>query len=113
MHELAIASALVDVLIEEIEREGGGRLVEALLSIGGLGSLEPHALSVCFETIVEGTALDGAHLSVRRLPIRIHCRVCARDGVSDERFRCAGCDGDDVIVLPSEPMRVESMTIQR
>lgn len=113
MHEMAITIALVDVLNEEIEREGGGWLVDVVLTVGGLGALEPGALSACFETVVEGTALEGASLSVRRLPIRIHCRSCDCDGISDEHFRCIDCGGIDVVVLASEPMRVESMTIRR
>ncbi|NLH81892.1 MAG: hydrogenase maturation nickel metallochaperone HypA [Phyllobacteriaceae bacterium] len=113
MHEMAITIALVDVLNEEIERAGGGRLVDVVLTVGGLGALEPGALSACFETVVEGTALEGARLSVRRLPIRIHCRGCRADGICDEHFRCLDCGGTDLVVLGSEPMRVESMTMTK
>lgn len=113
MHELAITSALIDVIREEVERDGGGRVVGVALSLGGLQSLEPHSLALCFETMVEGTFMEGAVLTVERLPIRVHCRACGRDVISDERFRCGSCDGRDVVVLPTEPMRVESITVRR
>lgn len=113
MHELAITTALIEVVREEVERSGGGQVVRIDLTVSGFESLEPHSLNLCFEMMTEGTAMEGAVIEVKRLPIRIRCKTCDADRISDERFHCEICNGTDVVLLPSEPMRVNSVTVRR
>ena len=45
MHEMSLCLALVDLLAERLQAEGGTRVVRVQLAIGALGHVEPEALA--------------------------------------------------------------------
>lgn len=103
--------ALVDVVTEEVRRVGGGKVSDVAVEIGGLQSIEPQSLELCFETIVEGTDLEGARLVVTRRPIRVRCDTCRGDTVADRFFRCTTCGGRETAVIASGGLTVASIRL--
>lgn len=113
MHEIAITTALMNAVSKEVQRRGGGQVIEIAMSVGGLQSVDPHSIQSCFTFLAEGTIMDGAVLMVKRLPIVIHCNACSTDGVADNDFHCRECGGVDVRILSSGGMTVDSIVVSQ
>jgi hydrogenase nickel incorporation protein HypA/HybF len=61
MHELAIASAIVEMVVEVA---GGKRVSRVVVEIGKLAAVLPDALRFSFDVASEGTSAAGAALEV-------------------------------------------------
>lgn len=111
MHELAIVTAFMEVVDEEVRSRGGGRVAAITLCVGGLQAVEPATLTSCFQLLAEGTVMDGAALTVERLPVRIHCHSCNAERQADSRFHCASCGGADVAIVSTGGLFVKSIVL--
>ena len=111
MHELAICCSLVDVVCAELRRQGGGRVREIRMSIGGLQSIEPATLVSSFDIVSADTPLRGAVLKVRRRPLRVLCRACDGERTATPSFRCETCGSGEVQMLPGEGMTVDEIVL--
>ncbi len=93
MHELSIATAIVDACAE---RAGGARVLRVRLEIGQLAAVMPDALRFCFDVCAQGTPLEGAELDIIEIPGRGACAATAahdgaRDAVRPLRLRQLRC----------------------
>jgi len=93
MHELSIATSIVEIAVEHARREGGGRVTGVTLRIGRLSCVHEDALRSSFDLVTEGTPLAGASLDVIEVPVRIWCAICKAEvelpGI--QRFACPAC----------------------
>jgi hydrogenase nickel incorporation protein HypA/HybF len=110
MHELSICRAIIGI----VERHADGRgVARVCIDVGGLRQVVPETLAGCWELAVEGTALDGAALDVRSLPVAIACRGCGAVTVLEHPvFRCSACAGQDVAVTSGNELNVTSLVLQ-
>jgi len=110
MHELSIASAIVDIAC----RHADGRRVEKVeLRVGRLRQVVPDALVFAFELVAQGTAVDGAELEIEEVPVRVECRSCGAEGdVEELPLACKGCGSLDVKVTAGEELEVEALVLE-
>jgi hydrogenase nickel incorporation protein HypA/HybF len=113
MHEVAIACALFDLVVQHASRYPTERVSGVTMSIGGLQALEPASIQVCFAHLAEGTHIAGAVLSINRRPVTAFCRDCGKEHVVDSQLRCASCHGESVQGFASEGMLLEKISIRR
>jgi len=76
MHELSIALSMLDVVAEEAERQGGGRVVAIHMKLGPLSGVVKQALISAYELAREGTGMETAELLVEDVPIVAFCGLC-------------------------------------
>jgi len=77
MHELAIASAILERAQAAAAGNGGGRVLKIGLRIGEISGVEPDALTFGIEALSKGTPLEGVALEVERPRRRQRCAACA------------------------------------
>ncbi len=83
------------------------------LTVGDLAGVNVESLEFAFDCLVRGTALDGAHLEVERVPVTVACRMCGtRSGITDWRFRCAHCGSDAVSVATGRELDLRSLDVE-
>jgi hydrogenase nickel incorporation protein HypA/HybF len=113
MHELSIASSIVEIAGEHARREGGGRVASVTLRIGRLSSVHEDALRYSFDLVTEGTPLAGATLAVIEVPVRIWCALCEAEvelpGI--QRFACPTCGHLSGDVRAGRELDIESIQI--
>ncbi|GGR93565.1 hydrogenase maturation nickel metallochaperone HypA/HybF [Deinococcus sedimenti] len=68
MHEASVALALVDVATEALHEHGGARVTALTVRVGAWSSVVPEALMAAFPACAAGTPLQGARLTVVRVP---------------------------------------------
>ncbi|MEU0249063.1 hydrogenase maturation nickel metallochaperone HypA [Streptomyces sp. NPDC006235] len=94
MHELSIATAIIE-RAGELARADGTHAVSAVtVRVGELAGVVPDALDFAFEVARDGTALAGARLVVEQVPAQAWCGPCAEEfpvGMPPF-FWCPRCD---------------------
>ena len=113
MHELSIARSIVEIVTEEAQRHGCGKVAEVTLRIGRLAAVHEQALRYSFSLVVEDTPLAGASLAVIEVPVRIWCRVCEAEvelpGI--QRLACPACGHVSGDIRAGRELEIESIQI--
>ncbi len=92
MHELSIASAILDSVRKEAEKRPGVRVTKVGVRIGALSGVEPEALSFGFSALVQGSDLDPLALEIESVPRRQRCPACAFTfEVTGDTLACPRC----------------------
>lgn len=93
MHELSIATTLIDEVEKHRAGAGGGRVIAVTLRIGRLSTVQEGPLRYCFSWASQGTAVSGARLEIINVPVRIWCAACAteREFPGIQRLACPEC----------------------
>ncbi len=110
MHELSVASAVVDTAV----RHAAGRPVTAVhVRLGVLRQVVPGSLEFFFGIVARDTVCEGAVLTHEVVQARLHCRDCTHEWTIDvPAFRCPQCDGVDVEVQAGEELEVETIEVE-
>ncbi|MGW2035901.1 hydrogenase maturation nickel metallochaperone HypA [Streptomyces sp. NPDC001761] len=101
MHELSIATAIVEQAAEIARADGATGVASVTVRVGELAGVVPDALHFAFEVARDGTALAGARLVVERVTARAWCGGCAEEFAlgMPPFFWCPRCD------RPSQELR--------
>jgi hydrogenase nickel incorporation protein HypA/HybF len=110
VHELSVASAIVDTVLLHAE---GRRVTGVTVRTGRLRQVVPASLEFYFEIVARGTGCEGARLHQDLVPAVLRCEACAHDWEIDlAEFRCPKCGATDVVVLSGEEFEVEWIEIE-
>jgi hydrogenase nickel incorporation protein HypA/HybF len=108
MHELSITQSVVDAVAE---RAADSRVLSIRLTVGRLSGVVPDAMQFCFELITEGTALEGARLTIDRPAGRAHCATCGCDFELADLILLCPCGSADVAVLTGRELQITSVEV--
>ncbi len=107
MHELSIASQLVDQVIQHAQANDAIHVREVIVKVGAMQLVVPEALHTAFEAVTEGTIAEGATLEIREVQPMAKCRAC-RNEFSPEigNYVCPQCgqanaqiiQGNDIVL---------------
>ena len=86
MHELGIASSILESVQKEAHRHPGARITKVGVKVGELAGVDVDALQFGFECIVKETEWEGLILAVESIPRVQRCPRC------QEEFRMADYD---------------------
>ncbi len=122
MHELSVASAIVDTAI----RHARGRPVSVVyLRVGALRQVVEESLSFYFDVVTRDTLCEQARLEIEPVAALMRCRSCGQEWdpaprpALDEdelivlpRFRCPACSAAGAEVLAGNELLVDSIDVQ-
>ena len=114
MHELSIASSVVETVTEAAANHPGARVKSVRLRIGALAGVVQDSLEFCWQLATEGTPLAGSALEVRKLPVVVHCAQCNADEELDglQSFRCPRCGEPSADLRQGRELEIESFEIE-
>lgn len=75
MHELSVATAIVEQVHEAAIAHGATRVGEVTVAVGRLCGVVPDALAFNFDLAAATTLLEGARLQIEARPVVVHCDV--------------------------------------
>ena len=76
MHELAMATSMVEAIINTAEKNDAIRITQAVLDVGELTMLNPEQLRFMMDVIREDTIFEDAEIIINMIPIEIECDKC-------------------------------------
>jgi hydrogenase nickel incorporation protein HypA/HybF len=80
MHELSIASAVVDRVLEFLDAHEAKKLLTVRLAIGELSHVEADQLRFCYTAITQETAMENSTLEIERVAAVVKCPSCSYRG---------------------------------
>jgi hydrogenase nickel incorporation protein HypA/HybF len=94
VHELSIATAIVEQADEWARADGAENVSAVTVRVGELSGVVPDALDFAFEMARDGTALAAARLVVEQVTARAWCGPCAEEFAvgMPPFFWCPRCD---------------------
>jgi len=113
VHELSIASRVVELVGEHVCAAGGGRVAAVTLKIGALSCVHEDALRFSFNLVREGTPLADAQLRIVNVPVAIWCAACGREvtlpGI--QKFACPECGTPSGDIRAGRELDLESIEL--
>ena len=110
MHEMSITQGIIELCLEHAE---GRRICSLDVEIGDLSSVVPEAIEFCFEACSKDTLMEGARLSVIRVPGLGRCNDCGHETPLAELYdACRDCGSHNVMVIAGEEMRVREIEVE-
>jgi hydrogenase nickel incorporation protein HypA/HybF len=111
MHEMAIAGALLDSVLEGAE---GRDVLRVHLRIGHLRQVVPSALRFSWTLITRGTVAEGSTLEIDEVPAVGACRKCGEESPQPRfPFRCGACGGLEIDVVRGEELMLEWLEVEQ
>jgi len=80
MHELSIASAVVDRVLEFLDAYDAQKLLTVRLAIGELSHVEADQLRFCYMAITQETAMEDSTLEIESVAAVVECLHCSYRG---------------------------------
>lgn len=80
MHELSIASALMQGVLDFAEQRQARRILEVRLAVGELTAVEHEQLRFCFAAIAKETPAEDAELQIESIQTLVLCPNCSYRG---------------------------------
>jgi hydrogenase nickel incorporation protein HypA/HybF len=113
VHELSIASNLVQIALEHAENSGNVQVQQINLKIGALSCVHRDALLFSFDLIKADTALAGAKLHITELPIVIYCPKCKELQVLPgvQAFQCPKCQTPSADIRQGRELDIDSIEV--
>lgn len=109
MHELGITRNVVAIAADAAR---GRRVLRVTLEIGKLSGVMTEAIRFCFDTVAQGTALDGAELEIREIEGRARCRACGAVYETPTLLTACACGSRACVRLSGEELKIRSIELE-
>ena len=112
MHELSIATNIVEIVERSLPAEPVVPVLRVSIRVGRLAGVVPDSLDFCFHAVTAGTRLDGAALAIETVPVTLRCGECGRTSVIDDiAFACPSCGSLGVSLETGTELQVTEVEI--
>ena len=106
MHELEMINKLVNIVMDEANKNNFTRINEVHLKVGRMNGLERHHFESAFTTRAED-ALKETTLTIDEIPVELKCTVCSKvykdDRFKDPHFAHSTSHAPDLYQAPNCP----------
>ncbi|KAA3634451.1 MAG: hydrogenase maturation nickel metallochaperone HypA [Calditrichaeota bacterium] len=114
MHELSIASSIIDSVTKEVKKHDVRSVYEIKLRIGELTAVVPDSLRFGFESLVKDTFLEHTQLTIETSKIEGECIDCKRGfTVENFNFICPHCSSKQVDIISGNELEILSIEIEK
>ena len=112
MHELGIASALIEQVQERAQKLGATAVKSVTIKVGVYSGVCVESLEFAYGPLAEDTLLANSKLIVQTSPFVIYCPHCQQQ-FRPTQFRrtCEQCQARDVTILTGRELDLVSMEI--
>lgn len=113
MHELGIASSILDSVVKEAERRPGTRILKVGLRIGELATVDVDALTFGWEALTKDTEWDGLGLTIEHVPRRQRCTICAHEFDAPEFMTaCPKCHDMLTVTIAGDELDIAYLEVE-
>jgi hydrogenase nickel incorporation protein HypA/HybF len=113
MHELGIATAVLDAVRVEVARHPGMRAREVGLRIGALAGVDPESLRFGFEALVQGSDLEPLLLKIEERPRWHTCMHCGHGfEVINYETACSSCGSGQTVCTSGEELDISYLEME-
>jgi len=112
MHELALATEIVKNVSKLALENDALKVTELRLELGVMSGVEKEIFDFCFDLAAKNTILEGAKLTVTKIPLEVRCQKCFSLS-SPEVFNivCKKCQSNDVVIIKGKELKILNMEV--
>ena len=113
MHELSIATGIVELAEEYAARENAKVITKIEIEIGVLSGIVLDSLDFAMEFAIKNTMLEHAEIHIVEIPGKAKCSSCNWEfELNDLLTPCPKCQTYNPEIVLGKEMRVSSITIE-
>ena len=113
MHEIGIASSILECVAAEAGKHPGAQLISVGVRIGELSNVDKDALDFAFEALTCNTDLEHVKLVIEWCPRRQKCAACSEEfAVQDFELRCPGCGSSQTTCISGTELDVAYLELE-
>lgn len=112
MHELGIATEILNVALAEAARHEASKITTIYLRVGVIRAVEPEHLTFIFDHLSSGTLAEGAKLSIEEMPVQVECASCGVTETAAFAWECPKCKGHEIHVQGGDALDIVSIEIE-
>ncbi|HZD32652.1 MAG TPA: hydrogenase maturation nickel metallochaperone HypA [Candidatus Angelobacter sp.] len=113
MHELGIATSILESVEKESRRHEGVRITKVGVKIGELAGVDVDALQFGFECMIKETEWEGLVLEVESIPRLQRCPKCEHEfRMSDFDPQCPKCGEFATVCVSGEELDIAFMEVE-
>lgn len=121
MHELSMAQAIVDTVLDAAKKNDAQEILEVTVEVGKLTMLNPEQLKFLMDIITEDTLLENAQLIIEEIPVEIQCSSCDFKGEASTEgsdhyltiVLCPECGERNVEITKGRECNVKNIRIEK
>lgn len=110
MHEVSLMMSIIDLAIDEADKNNGARILHITLEVGEKSGVVVEALEFAFETVTRNTIAEGAGLTIHSIPYRGECVACGQVFESNDFLVCDKC-GNFGKIISGQELRIQSIEV--
>lgn len=112
MHELSITEAMLNVVLEEAEKNHAIRVRRVHIAIGAMTGVVDESVRFYFELLSEGTPAQGAELFFSNIAAKMRCRQCeARFALQPFDLTCPECGHTELEIVEGKELFIKSIEV--
>lgn len=112
MHEMALASSVVEAIEKEAALRAFTKVDRIVLEIGALSCVDTHAMEFGFDAVSRGTCAEGAKLDFVTPPGAAQCFGCGEDvEIARKGDPCPKCGSHQLVVTGGEELKIKSLEV--
>ena len=113
MHELSLASALVEQVERICAAEKAAGVVSIRLRRGALSGVDRESFEFTFPLVAEGTCAANAKLVFDEVPAELTCDTCGKITVPGKMFlTCGACGSNHVRITGGRDFQIVSVELE-
>lgn len=113
MHEIGIASSILEFVEAEAQRHPGQRVLVVGVRIGALSSVDKDALDFAFEALTRDTDLENLKLAIEWRPWRQKCLACSEEyDVQNMDTTCPKCNSTNSTCIGGTELDVAYLELE-
>lgn len=113
MHELAMVASIYNVIEAKIKEYGVNKVKQVTIIVGELTGVEDATLKACFEMYVQATPAEGAELVIKRVPVKVSCRICGNEYKTKIPFsECAVCGNKSIQIIDGKELYIDCLEVE-
>lgn len=115
MHELPIVKSIFDVCIKYAAANNVNKVIAVNLRVGEVSDLQDEWIQRYFDYLGKGTLVEGAKLTIERVPLVVRCKACSesfRVNIRERRkVECPRCQATEFAYVSGREYSVESLEV--
>jgi hydrogenase nickel incorporation protein HypA/HybF len=111
MHEMAIAVAIVEGVLEEAAQRGAPPVTAVHVRIGRLSGVDRDALAFAYEVACQETPLASSRLDIEDVPVVLFCGACAQEQPADASMLCARCGSPPARIVAGDELTIRGFEV--
>ena len=113
MHELAVTESILNIALEEAEKNEAIHVDKICIVMGEMSTFLPECIQEYFNLLSEDTVAHGALLEFEKEAAMLQCKNCHhRFHLEHMQFRCPACDSLEVEIISGKDFYVSRLDLE-